>query len=303
MSFARYFHTATMLPDGKVLVAGGFDGSLTLASSELFDPITGTWDTVGNLNASRYSHTTTLLPNGTVLAAGGEFNSNFLYSTEIYHPSSGTWTFTGDLNANRRDHTATLLPDGKVLVAGGYDNEYLLQSEVYDPAEGIWTSTGDMNAKRAFHTATVLPDGRVLIVGGEDSENYLPYAEVYDRGINALPAWKPTLSTYPFTLPMGHSLEATGSGFTGYGLSQASNSVTNSSDTNYPLVQLVRLDNEQMIWVPLKAFAVTALSTKQVNGILPGPCQLTVFVNGIPSLRLFINITYNYSYIPVAIKN
>ena len=109
-----------MLPNGKVLVAGGYDGSGSLASAELYDPASGTWTATGSLATARYAHTATLLPNGKVLVAGGYDGSGILASAELYDPASGTWTATGSLATARDDHTATLLPNGKVLVAGGY---------------------------------------------------------------------------------------------------------------------------------------------------------------------------------------
>ena len=112
-------HTATLLPNGKVLVAGGYNGG-ALTSAELYDPASGTWTATGSLNTARYDHTATLLPNGKVLVAGGISNGSDLTSAELYDPASGTWTATGSLNTARYEHTATLLPNGKVLVAGGY---------------------------------------------------------------------------------------------------------------------------------------------------------------------------------------
>ena len=111
LNFGRYGHTATLLPNGKVLVAGGAN------SSELYDPSTGTWTQTGNLNFTRSGHTATLLPNGKVLVAGGAG-----VQSELYDPSTGTWAQTGNLNFDRFINTATLLPDGKVLVAGGAVN-------------------------------------------------------------------------------------------------------------------------------------------------------------------------------------
>ena len=114
----RIFHTATLLSNGKVLVAGGRDSNkVELASAELYDPARGTWSATGSLNTARYDHTATLLPNGMVLVAGG--NPDELDSAELYDPASGTWSVTGSLNDERADHVATLLPNGIVLVAGG----------------------------------------------------------------------------------------------------------------------------------------------------------------------------------------
>ena len=117
---ARSRHTATLLPNGKVLVAGGNNGGAALSSAELYDPATGTWTATGSLGTARDRHTATLLPSGKVLVAGG-FNEldGFLSSAELYDPASGTWTATGNLGTARAYHTATLLPNGKVLVAGG----------------------------------------------------------------------------------------------------------------------------------------------------------------------------------------
>src|SRR5207244_774652 len=117
---ARAFHTETLLPNGKVLVAGGSSDGFTsglLASAELYDPATGTWTATGSLTTGRFQHTATLLPNGKVLVVCGTNNSGsgLLASAELYDPVSGTWTATGSLTNPAQDrfaHTATLLPNG-----------------------------------------------------------------------------------------------------------------------------------------------------------------------------------------------
>jgi Galactose oxidase, central domain len=133
LATARYGHTATLLPDGKVLVTGGSGGgSSVLASAELYDPASGTWTATGSLGAARFDHTATLLPSDKVLVAGGVNSSGFLVSAELYDPASGTWTATGSLAAARDGHTATLLPNSNVLVAGGRNSSGALASaELY----------------------------------------------------------------------------------------------------------------------------------------------------------------------------
>src|SRR6266478_4158880 len=118
---ARYNHTATLLPNGMALVAGGFDNNnAASASAELYDPASRTWTATGSLNSARALHTATLLQNGMVLVAGGfDNNSNDSASAELYDPATGTWIATGSLNTARESHTATLLQNGIVLVAGG----------------------------------------------------------------------------------------------------------------------------------------------------------------------------------------
>ena len=120
MNTARLYHTATLLPNGMVLVAGGQGSNRnSYTSAELYNPANGTWTTTGALNTARADHTATLLPNGMLLVAGGLESvgpSVYLTSAELYNPSNGTWTATGSLNTARYDHTATLLPNGMVLV-------------------------------------------------------------------------------------------------------------------------------------------------------------------------------------------
>src|SRR5437868_4855374 len=111
--------TATLLPSGKVLVAGGGDINGIHASAELYDPASGAWSATGSLTTARSGHTATLLPNGRVLAAGGGDGGSIHASAELYDPASGTWSATGSLATARFGHTATLLPNGKVLGAGG----------------------------------------------------------------------------------------------------------------------------------------------------------------------------------------
>lgn len=167
LNTARFLHTATLLPNGMVLVAGG-DLRGVLASADLYDPANRIWTPTGSLNVARSSHTATLLPNGMVLVAGGDDGHVFSASAELYDPASGTWTLTGSLNAPRLGHTATLLANGMVLVAGGLDinGGESSTSELYDPATGTWTVTGNLNTARSGHTTTLLANGTVLVAGG-----------------------------------------------------------------------------------------------------------------------------------------
>lgn len=180
LTAGRYHHAATLLPDGKVLVTGGYNGG-QLATVEVYSPTTGTWSTTGSMAETRFVHTTTLLTNGLVLVVGGFGNGGYLASAEVYNPVTGLWTPTASLNSPRYDHTATLLPNGKVLVAGGNGPGWLSTTELYDPVAGTWTTTGSLTTARVESTATLLTNGLVLLVGGRDSSgNSLASAELYN---------------------------------------------------------------------------------------------------------------------------
>ncbi|HKY26887.1 MAG TPA: kelch repeat-containing protein [Pyrinomonadaceae bacterium] len=182
----RAAHTATLLADGGVLVAGGFAGAGgSLASVEIFDPATEMFAPAENLNAPRAGHSATLLSNGKVLIAGG-YNGNYLASAELYDPAVRRFTPTSRMVTARSGHVAVLLPNGKVLLAGGVGTgwTFLADAELYDPATNGFTATGNMLAERESHTATLLANGNVLITGGHKGRRaamtIYSSAEIYD---------------------------------------------------------------------------------------------------------------------------
>jgi Galactose oxidase, central domain len=123
LATAREGHTATLLSNGQVLIAGGDGNSSVLSSAVLYNPTNGTWTATGSLNTARYNHTATLLQSGKVLVAGGlDIVGGTLSSAELYDPATGLWTMTAPLNNARWEFTATLLTNGQVLAAAGQGN-------------------------------------------------------------------------------------------------------------------------------------------------------------------------------------
>ncbi len=187
----RQSHTATLLPDGKVLIAGGSDRNVMLAGAELFDPVTGGFSETGSMTTPRGGHDATLLPNGKVLITGGVGEShNLLASAEFYDPATRRFTPTGGMRIARESHRATLLNNGKVLLTGGISPDWPRQklAEIYDPATGAFSSAGEMTTPRADHTATLLANGQVLLGAGSTgrsiNEAVTDTAELFDPATN-----------------------------------------------------------------------------------------------------------------------
>ena len=184
MGLDRQDHTATVLPGGKVLIAGGrgLGRGRDLKSwdaAELYDPATDSWSSTGPMAEPRALHTATLLNDSRVLVVG---NKGKKTSPEVYDPAAGTWSPVGDTVESRSEHREALLHDGRVLVSGGkgVTLQHLASTELYDPATGTWSMGPDMADERANHTLTLLRDGRVLAVGSDVSLAHLASAELYD---------------------------------------------------------------------------------------------------------------------------
>lgn len=199
MTTARTLHTATLLQDGRVLLAGGLSAhqaAAELATAELYDPATNRFTAVASaMGDARYWHAAALLPDGKVLVAGGYgLGGGALASADVFDPATGTFRATGSMAAPRYAHTATALSTGQVLVAGGYGATFLASAERYDPATGTFAPAGALAGSRYFHTATALPGGKVLLAGGLGAAGILAGAELYDPASDTFTATGP-LST------------------------------------------------------------------------------------------------------------
>ncbi len=192
----RFLHTATLLPNGKVLVAGGTlmqgngqtspSAPVYLSSAELYDPATKLWTSAGAMATARSGHTSTVLSNGKVLVAGGQNTAGWTASVELYDFATNNWSTGSALPTTRSNHAAALLPNGKVLVMGGYDSSDRLHTDalLYDPSNATWASGGKLVESRSQHVASVLPNGKVLVVGGYGAAGLSPGAELYDQTTN-----------------------------------------------------------------------------------------------------------------------
>lgn len=170
MAAARAAHTATALPDGRVLVAGGFTNEQNAAhGAQVYDAARARFSALPRMVTLRHSHSATLLANGKVLIAGGFGpDETPMTGAELFDPSTGTFSATGSMRAARAGHVAVSLADGRILLAGGLGPEwtFLASAELYDPANGTFSPTGSMTTARESHVAVRLQDERVLVVGG-----------------------------------------------------------------------------------------------------------------------------------------
>jgi len=186
---ARAHHSATRLPDGTILVAGGQaldptgERLVPSVKAEIYDPATDTWSVAGAMALARSYYTATLLRNGKVLVVGGSVSDR---SAELYDPATRAWSRAAAPRAQRVEHVAGLLPDGKVLVTGGTNglNVYFDNTaERYDPLTDTWSSAASPLSAHIWRQCIPLPTGRLLLAGGLDTVGNLgrrPEAELYD---------------------------------------------------------------------------------------------------------------------------
>jgi N-acetylneuraminic acid mutarotase len=223
----RYQHTASLLSNGQVLVAGGSNATIAscncttfLAAAELYESVAGTWTSTGSLNTARYAHTATVLANGEVLVAGGfggtpntqQNVGSVLATAELYDPTTGVWTVVASMNTARSYHTATLLPSGQVLVVGGNDGTVTTPTaEIYDPTANTWTTVASLLTPRQSQSAALLPSGNVLVVGGYNTASSAVF------GVGTAELYNPTANTFSaagsmVTLRQGFNLSLLGDG-------------------------------------------------------------------------------------------
>ncbi|EMF80099.1 kelch repeat protein [Leptospira weilii serovar Topaz str. LT2116] len=216
LSRIRYRHTASLLNNGKVLIAGGigWDNQYDydfLSSVELVDPNFGGVPQVSfgsDMQIPRYGHRSHPLPNGNLLVHGVSNNTDLTQGAEIYNPNSDTWSFTNPVNFVRVEPMSVLLQDGRVLVAGGWgptqNADPSKTAEIYNPANNSWTSVSDLNLPRIDSTAILLADGKVLVAGGTNANNgqYISDMEIYDPNTNQWTTFEMPVSRVEFTMDL-----------------------------------------------------------------------------------------------------
>ena len=201
---ARQQHTATLLADSRVLIAGGYRGNICFtASAELFDPVTRTFSSTGSMRSERVGHTASLLASGEVLVAGGSNGCapdssddppwDPLFA-EMYEPNTGGFQEAGNMSTTRIHHVAVHLPTGKVLVLGGIPQVQNLQeqppnpsyAELYDPVAHVFSPITGLTISQTGYTGTLMPSGMILIVGGGDASGTTAEVRLLDPASGVL---------------------------------------------------------------------------------------------------------------------
>jgi len=214
----RSGHSATLLLNGKVLIAGGMRRNQDFyRSAELYDPVSGKFESTGAMSLARVGHAAVLLRSGKVLIAGGWIGHGATDSAELYDPATGKFISISKMTAQRGRPTATLLENGDVLIAGGADHDTpggVATAEIFHADKLKFDAVGSMHYARIAHTATLLRDGRVLIAGGR-GDAVTATAELYDpKTRQFVPTGSMLVARYKQTaglLPDGRVLIAGGS--------------------------------------------------------------------------------------------
>ena len=294
LTTARWYHTASLLGDGRVLIAGGETAwNSSILTSEIFDPGTGQFTVGPPMHAARAEHSATTLGSGDVLIVGG-FGNGGGSSAERYVPSiGGPGSFvltTGQPGFSRAAHSATKLPSGLVLLAGGWSGSVTTATtQLYDPSLDVFSSTAALTTPSAHHAAVLLNNGQVLIAGGDNEvADPISRLELYDvptgswsrAGFMAVPR-----ATLTATLMNTGSVLLAG----GFG---DSNSTGTSADHFDPSIARVAITNpnalDGAIGVPysytLNASTASFAFTKTTGELPPGLSFANGVISGNPTL-------------------
>ena len=297
-ALARSGHTATLLRDGRILVAGSSALGVTLTNAaEIYDPALNQWTPTGAMSALRTRHAATLLADGRVLVTGGldPVDVNFVIhaSAEIYDPVSNTWTPAASMTGPRLNHAAVVLPSGDALVLGGETGlGEATTSERYRPVENQWAAgAGPASGGRTRQAIALLLDGGLLLCGGQQGIDVLASCERFDAQSDVTD--RPALTAAGFDSQ--ERVVAAGSGWRP--AATASSGTTNSSESNGPLLLLRHLDSGRLFWAgqdggtPVTDEGMTSAAADTEPALQAGPVLATIFVNGAPSNTRFVDAT------------
>ncbi|HYI02949.1 Kelch repeat-containing protein, partial [Hyalangium sp.] len=283
-------HTATLLPDGQVLLAGGRSDNVVDLKSALYDPFTRAWTaapSTGKPKLRHYSHTATLLPDGRVFVVGGYDELKRPSSgSELYAPTSQTWTLSASMSQARAQHAAIPLPTGQVLVTGGYgqDGAPLATAELYEPGTDSWSPAPPLLEARAEHALVALPDGNLLVLGGTGTSGVLSSAELYSvPGGNLaqrplITRLEPTNDSARNSFEPGVPLIVTGERFRGG--AEASGGGTGSSAVDFPLLSLRSFETGQWFTPPKQSFSDISVTATLPPRLPDGHYLLNVTSSG-----------------------
>lgn len=220
MSEPRAAQTATLLPGGDVLVAGGYNGFIenvggehtNLDLAEVFQPATDTWAKAAPMLVARSFQSATSLQDGRVLVIGGwetpeaPCTSGSERTAEIYNPASNTWTAVPVPEELKEVDAAVLLPNGWVFLTGSFGSPACSGSRqgaaLYDPTSNTWERTAQPKHPRNGATLALLTDGNVLVLGGWTSEERFPPVETIYTVLPTVEQYDPSTNEWTEVTPM-----------------------------------------------------------------------------------------------------